>query len=231
MLTAAVNVVLVHGAWCDASSWSKVIPILQAGGKNVVAVDNQMLGLYADAANTRNAINAMSGPTVVVGHSYGGAVITAAAHDAQNVVALVYVAAFAPDEGETLTAITSKFSPPSGTKYIMPEPGGMLVIDPQHMAAVFAGDLPAAEGEALAANQRSVSPLIFSDKMGPAAWKQHKSWYAVSEDDRMINPGAERFMAARARASTIALKAGHASPLSHPQQVAGLILNACVRSS
>jgi pimeloyl-ACP methyl ester carboxylesterase len=231
MLTAAVNVVLVHGAWCDATSWAKVIPILEAGGKNVVAVDNQMLGLYADAANTRDAINKMQGPTIVAGHSYGGAVITAAAHDAKNVAGLVYIAAFAPDERETLTAITSKFSPPSGAKFIRAEPAGMLVIDPAHMAAVFAGDLPDAESDALVANQRSVSPLIFSDKMGPPAWKQHKSWYAVSEDDRMINPGAERFMAARARATTIALKASHVSLLSHPQQVAGLILNACASSS
>ena len=231
MLTAAVNVLLVHGAWCDASSWAKVIPILEAGGKNVVAVDNQMLGLFADAANTRVALNKLAGPTVVVGHAYGGAVITAAAHDAKNVVALVYLAAFAPDERESLTAITAKFSPPSGAKFVKSEPAGMLVIDAAHMPAVFAGDLPDAESEALALNQRSVSPLIFSDKMGPPAWKEHPSWYVVSEDDRMLNPGAQRFMAARAHSSTIALKSSHVSLLSHPQQVAGVILNACVSAS
>ena len=228
MLSAAVNIVLVHGAWSGPSAWAKVIPILQAGGKNVVAVDNQLLGLYADAATTRAAINAMSGPTVVVGHAYGGAVITAAARDAANVVALVYVAAFAPDERETLNDITAKFSPPSGVKHIVTEPGGMLALDPEHMAAIFAGDLPAAESDVLVADMRSVSPHIFTEKMGPPAWKQHKSWFAISEDDRMINPGAERFMATRAKGTTIALKASHASPLSHPQQVAGVILNACV---
>lgn len=228
MLTAAVNVVLVHGAWSDPTAWSNVIPILQAGGKHVVAVDNQLLGLYADAAHTREAINAMNGPTVVVGHSYGGAVITLAARDAANVTALVYVAAFAPDNNESLTEITSKFSPPSGQRHIHPEAGGMLVIDRPHMAAVFAADLPEAEGQALAENQRSISPRVFSEKMGPPAWKQHPVWYAVSEDDRMINPGAQRFMAQRAKANTISLKASHASILSRPHEVAGLILNACV---
>jgi pimeloyl-ACP methyl ester carboxylesterase len=228
MLSAAVNIVLVHGAWSDATAWNKVIPILQAGGKNVVAVDNQLLGLRADAATTRAAINAMDGPTVVVGHSYGGAVITLAARDSTTVSALVYIAGFAPDENESITDITAKFSPPSGQRHIHPEAGGMLVIDRAHMSAVFAGDLPIDEAEQLAANQREISPLVFSEKMGPPAWKQHKCWYQVSEDDRMINPGAQRFMATRAKATTIALKSSHASLLSRPQAVAGLILNACV---
>jgi pimeloyl-ACP methyl ester carboxylesterase len=221
-------VVLVHGAWSGPSAWAKVIPILEAGGKHVIAVDIQLLGLYADAATTRAAINAMHGPTVVVGHSYGGAVISAAARDAGNVAGLVYVAAYAPDERETLNDITSKFSPPSGVKHIVKEPGGMLALDPEHMAAIFAGDLPDDESAAVVAEMRSVSPQIFIEKMGPPAWRQHKSWFAISENDRMINPGAERFMATRAKGTTIALKASHASPLSHPQQVAGLILNACV---
>ena len=228
MLSAAVNVVLVHGAWCGPEVWAKVTPILQAGGKNVVAVDNQLLGLYADAAQTRKAIDAMPGLTVVVGHSYGGAIITAAARDARNVAALVYLAAYAPDEREALRDITSKFSPPSGTKYVAAEAGGLLFIDDEHMADVFAGDVSAADGAALVAAQRPVSPQIFTDKMGPPAWKQHKSWYQVSENDRMLNPGAQRFMAARAKAATIALNAAHASLLSHPHEVAGLILNACV---
>jgi pimeloyl-ACP methyl ester carboxylesterase len=229
VLSAALNVVLVHGAWCDASVWSKVTPILQAGGKHVVAVDNQLLGLWADAANTRTALNAMKGPTVIVGHAYGGAVITLAARDAENVRSLVYLAAFAPDENESLTSIASKFSPPTGQRHIHPEAGGMLVIDRTHMPAVFAADLPEAEASALAENQRSISPLVFSEKMGPPAWKQLPSWYQVSEDDRMINPGAQRFMATRAKATTIALKSSHVAMLSHPHEVAGLILNACVR--
>ena len=228
MLSAAVNIVLVHGAWSDPSIWTKIVPILEAGGKNVVSVDNQLLGLRADAANTRAAINAMGGPTVVVGHAYGGAVITLAARDATNVAALVYVAGYAPDENESITDLTSKFSPPSGQRHIHPEAGGMLVIDRAHMPAVFAGDLPAGEAEELASNQRDLSPFVFSEKMGPPAWKQHPSWFAVSEDDRMINPGAQRFMATRAKGTIVALKASHASPLSRPREVAGVILNACV---
>lgn len=228
MLAAALNVVLVHGAWCGPSTWAKVTPILEAGGKNVVAVDLQMLGLFADAANVRAAINTMDGPTVIVGHAYGGAVITAAARDATNVVGLVYVAAFAPDERESLNDITSKFSPPSGAKFVKPEAGGMLMIEDAQMPAVFAGDLPAAESDALVADQRSVSPHIFTEKMGPPAWKHIKAWYQVSEEDRMINPGAQRFMATRAKATVISLKASHVSLLSHPQPVAGLVLNACV---
>lgn len=228
MFVATVNVVLVHGAWSGPSAWAKITPILQAGGKNVVTIDLQMLGLFADAANVRAAINAIDGPSVVVGHSYGGAVITAAARDAKNVAGLVYVAAFAPDERESLNDITSKFSPPSGVKFIKPEAGGMLMIEDAQMPAAFAADLPAAESDVLVAEQRSVSPHIFSEKMGPPAWKQHATWYQVSEDDRMINPGAQRFMASRAKATTISLKASHASLLSQPQPVAGLILNACV---
>ena len=229
MLSAAVNIVLVHGAWSDRAIWNNVVPILEAGGKSVTSVDNQLFGLWADAAHTRTAIDALDGPTVVVGHAYGGAVITLAARDAPNVAALVYVAAFAPDENESLTDITSKFSPPSGTRHIMPEAGGMLIVNPAQMPAAFAADLPAAEGERLAREQRSISPLVYAEKMGPPAWKQHRSWFAVSEDDRMINPGAQRFMATRAKGTIVALKASHASPLSRPREIAGVILNACVR--
>jgi pimeloyl-ACP methyl ester carboxylesterase len=172
-------------------------------------------------------IDAMSGPTVVAGHSYGGAVMTAAARDAGNVVGLVYVAAFAPDEGESLGEIGSKYPPAPGGQYIAPGPGGLLYIDRARMPACFAGDLPPAEGAVLAAVQRPVSPAIFGDKMGPPAWKQKKSWYQISEDDQMIPPDAERMMSSRAGATTISLKSSHASLVSHPHEVADLILQAC----
>jgi pimeloyl-ACP methyl ester carboxylesterase len=220
------NIVLVHGAWSDGSGWSKVIPILQAAGHNVVAAQNQMVSLAADTANTRAMINSMQGPTVVVGHSYGGAVITSAATGAPNVKALVYIAAFAPDEGETLGGIGTKFPPAPGGQYIAPGPGGLLYIDRAHMPACFCGDLPPAQGAVLAATQRAVSPAIFAGKMGVPAWKHIKSWYQVSEKDQMIPPQAERMMAARAKAHTIALPSSHASLVSHPREVARLILNA-----
>jgi pimeloyl-ACP methyl ester carboxylesterase len=221
------NIVLVHGAWSTAAAWSKVIPFLQSAGHQVVAVENELRSLTSDSIKTRVAIDAFEGKTIVVGHSYGGAIITAAARDAANVTALVYIAAFAPDQGESLTSINAKFSPPSGAKFIAPGNDGLLVIDRKNMPAAFAADVPAAEAAVMAETQRPVSGQIFADKMGPPAWRQHKSWYQVSEDDRMINPGAERFMASRAGATTISLKASHASLVSMPSEVAGLIFAAC----
>jgi pimeloyl-ACP methyl ester carboxylesterase len=222
----ACNVVLVHGAWSDGSGWSKVLPLLQAQGHNVVAVQNQMTGLDADAKNTRAMIDAMQGPTVVVGHSYGGAVISAAARDASNLKALVFIAAFAPDQGEAVGG----FPPGDGAKFIAPGPGGLLYIDRAQFPACFADDLPIAEAAVLAAVQRPVGGAIFSDRMGPPAWKQVNSWYQVSENDRMIPPDTQRMMAARANATTISLPSSHASLLSHPREVANLILDACSSS-
>jgi len=221
--TPGVNVVLVHGAWSDGSGWLKVIPLLQAAGHNVVAVQNQLISLDGDAKNTRATIDAMKGPTVVVGHSYGGAVISAAATGADNVTGLVFVAAFAPDEGEALGG----FPPAPGAKYIMPGPGGLLYVDPAHFPDCFAGDLPKAEAAALAAVQRPVSGAIFADKMGPPAWKQIKSWYQVSENDQMIPPDTERMFASRTEATTISLPTSHASLVSRPREIAELILDAC----
>lgn len=216
------NIVLVHGAWSDGSGWAKVIPILESAGHDVVAVQNQMTSLAGDAANTRAVIDSMNGPTVVAGHSYGGAVLTSAARDAKNVKALVYIAAFAPDEGETLGG----FPPGAAAKSIAPGPGGLLYIDRAKFPASFAGDLPLAEAQVLAAVQRPVGGAIFGAKMGPPAWKQIKSWYQVSENDQMIPPDTERMMASRAKATTISLPSSHASLVSHPREVAELILTA-----
>jgi pimeloyl-ACP methyl ester carboxylesterase len=220
--TGGVNIVLVHGAWSDGTGWIKVIPVLQAAGHNVVAVQNQMASLSGDAGNTRAIIDAMQGPTVVVGHSYGGAVITSAAYGAPNVKALVYIAAFAPDEGEALGG----FPPGPGAKFVAPGPSGLLYIEPSKFPENFAGDLPASEAATLAAVQRPVAGAIFGDKMGPPAWKSIKSWYQVSEDDRMIPPDLERMFASRAKATTISLPTSHASLVSRPKEVAELILAA-----
>jgi pimeloyl-ACP methyl ester carboxylesterase len=221
------NIVLVHGAWADGSSWSKVIPLLQAAGHNVVAVQNQLQSLAGDSANTRATIDAMKGPTVVVGHSYGGAVITSATAGASNVIGLVYVAAYAPDEGETLGALGEKFAAPSGLQYIAPGPGGLLFIDRAHMPQAFAGDAPPLDAAVLAATQRPISGGLFTDKMGHPGWKDHKSWYQVSNNDLMISPDLERFFAARAGAKTVALASSHASLVSHPKEIAAMILEAC----
>jgi pimeloyl-ACP methyl ester carboxylesterase len=221
------NIVLVHGAWADGSSWSKVIPLLEAAGHNVVAVQNQMSGIAGDTANTRAVIDAMKGPTVVVGHSYGGAVVTGAATGASNVTALVYVAAYAPDEGEMLGALGEKFPSPPGLQYLAPGPSGLLYMDRAHMAQAFAADAAPADGAILAATQRPISGALFTDKIGPVAWKQFKSWYQVSENDLMISPDLERFMASRANAKTMSLKSSHASLVSHPKEIAEMIFEAC----
>lgn len=220
--TGGVNIVLVHGAWSDGTGWNKVIPILQSAGYNVVAVQNQMASLPGDAANTRAVIDATQGPTVVVGHSYGGAVVTSAAHGAQNVKALVYVAAFAPDEGESLGG----FPPGPGGKFVAPGPSGLLYIDRTKFPEYFAGDVPLHEATVLAAVQRPVAPAIFGDKMGTPAWKSIKSWYQVSEDDKMIPPELEKKFAARANATTISLPSSHASLVSRPKEIAELIIAA-----
>lgn len=217
-----MNIVLVHGAWSDGSGWIKVIPILHAAGHDVVAVQNQMSSLPQDAANTRAVIDAMHGPTVAVGHSYGGAVITSAAHGAANVKALVYVAAFAPDEGESL----GSFSPGPGGKFVAPGVSGLLYIDRAKFPECFAADLPLGEAATLASVQRPVAPAIFADKMGTPAWKSIKSWYQISEDDQMIPPDVEKNFASRANAHTISLAASHASLVSRPKEVAEMILAA-----
>ena len=222
MASSGINVVLVHGAWSDGSGWAKVIPILQAEGCNVIAVQNQMTSLADDAANTRAVIETMQGPTVVAGHSYGGAVITSAAQGASNVKGLVFIAAFAPDEGEALGG----FPPGAGAKFIGPGPGGLLYVDRTRFASCFAGDLPLAEARVLASVQRPVGGAIFGGKMGVPAWRTIKSWYQVSEDDQMIPPDTERMMASRAKATTISLKSSHASLVSHPKEVAELIISA-----
>jgi pimeloyl-ACP methyl ester carboxylesterase len=217
-----VNIVLVHGAWSDGTGWAKVIPILQAAGHNVVAVQNQMSSLDGDSTNTRAVIDSVQGPTVVAGHSYGGAVITSAAHGANNVKALVYVAAFAPDEGEAL----GSFPTAPGVKFVAPGPSGLLYIDRSKFPECFCGDVPSSEATVLAAVQRPVAPAIFADKMTTPAWKSIKSWYQISEDDQMIPPQVEKTFASRMNAQTISLASSHASLVSRPKEIAELILAA-----
>lgn len=148
--------------------------------------------------------------------------MTSAAYGARNVKGLVFIAAFAPDEGEALGG----FPPGAGAKFIGPGPGGLLYVDRKEFPSCFAGDLPVQEAAVLAAVQRPVSGAIFGDKMGPPAWKSIKSWYQVSESDQMIPPDTERMMASRANATTISLPSSHASLVAHPNEVAELILTA-----
>jgi pimeloyl-ACP methyl ester carboxylesterase len=217
------NVVLVHGAWADGSTWSKVIPLLDKKGFNVTAVQIPLTSLEDDIAVTRNALAAQKGKTILVGHSYGGAVITGAANDAPNVAALVYIAAFGLDEGESLEDLSKQGTPPAGAAQIRPDEHGFLWIDRDGFAQAFAADVDRAEAHIMAVTQRPLSIKSFVSKSGPPAWKHIPSWYLVSSNDRMIPPQAEELMAKRMGASVRTVAASHASMVSHPREVADII--------
>jgi pimeloyl-ACP methyl ester carboxylesterase len=221
------NVLLVHGAWVDGSSWNAVIPILQRHGHTVLAVQLPLTSLADDVAWTRHVLaERLQGPTVMAGHSYGGAVNTAPPTGLDNVTGLVFASAFAPAEGETLGGLNARFPAPPGLAHAQPDSLGFLWFDPAAIPTNFAQDIPVAQARVLAATQKPIAARCFADTAGPPAWKTLPSWFLVSTQDRMINPDLERFMAARIRARTIKVRSSHASPASHPKQVAGLILAA-----
>jgi len=220
------SIVLVHGAFADGSSWNKVIPLLEAEGFTVTAVQNPLKSLSEDVATTKRVLDAQKGDVVLVGHSYGGAVITEAAAGNSKVKALVYVAAFAPDAGETLGALGERFpAAPLGTA-VVPDSAGFLYIDRTKVADVFANDLPKEEAALLAATQKPLAAAIFGEPLKAAAWKSIPSWYVVSTQDKAINPDLERFMAKRMNAKTKELKASHVSFISNAPEIAKVIESA-----
>jgi pimeloyl-ACP methyl ester carboxylesterase len=232
---AKPTVVLVHGAFADGSSWNGVIERLQHQGYSVVAPANPLRGLAADSAYLAGVVNQLDGPVLLVGHSYGGAVITAAATDAPNVVGLVFVAAFAPDTDERLgdVAATSKDSL-LGTAQVQREyptgPGGEtapeFLVDPARFREVFAADLPAEQAAVLAATQRPVAAAAFSDVSGPPAWKSLPSWAVVATADKAAGSDLVRSMAQRAGTEIVEVDASHLVMVSQPQAVTELILKA-----
>lgn len=217
------NVVLVHGAWADGSSWSKVIPLLQNKGFNVTATQLPLTSLEDDIAVTRNALAAQKGPTVLAGHSYGGLVITGAANGAPNVTALVYIAAFGLDEGESIEGLSKQGPAPAGAAQIRPDDHGFLWIDRDGFAQAFAADADPVEARVMAATQKPLSIKSFVAKSGPPAWKHLPSWYLVSTNDQMIPPQAEELMAKRMGATVRSVPASYASMVSHPKEVADII--------
>jgi pimeloyl-ACP methyl ester carboxylesterase len=225
-MESKTNIVLVHGAWADGSTWSKVITLLDQTRFNVTAVQIPLTSLEDDIAVTRNALAAQKGPTVLVGHSYGGAVITGAANQAPNVTALVYIAAFGLDEGESLEGLSKQGPPTAGASQIHPDANGFLWIDRDGFAKAFAADVDPTEARIMAAVQRPLSFKSFTAKSGPPAWKHIPSWYLVSSNDQMIPPQAEEFMAKRMGATVRAVPASHASMISHPKEVADMIVAA-----
>jgi pimeloyl-ACP methyl ester carboxylesterase len=219
------NVVLVHGAFADASSWSKVIPLLEAKGLHVVAVQNPLNSLADDVAATKRAIANAAGPVLLVGHSYGGAVITEAGNDAK-VAALVYVAAFAPAEGESVADVGKTHPAPPGMAEEIADAAGFISLTTKGVDEDFAPDLPAAERKLIAATQGPTAAIVFGTKISRAAWKQRPSWYLIASDDRMIPPELQRDMASRIKAQSISVAASHVPMLSHPTEVAAFIAQA-----
>jgi len=222
---APKTVVLVHGAWADGSSWDKVIPLLLARGLKDVAVQIPLTALADDVAATKRVLDAQSGPVVLVGHSWGGMVITQAGDD-PKVAALVYVAAFAPDEGQSATDLGKDLPPPPGLASVHPDASGFLWVTPEGVAKNFAPDLPAAQTKVMAVTQGPIAAKTFDEKVSAAAWKTKPSWYVVAEKDRMIQPDLERAMAKKIKATTTALPTSHVAMLSRPQEVAAVILKA-----
>jgi pimeloyl-ACP methyl ester carboxylesterase len=222
--TKARNIVLVHGLFADGSCWSEVIARLQAAGLNVTSVQNPLTTLPEAVASAQKVLARQDGPTVLVGHSFSGMIVTEAGVD-PNVTALVYVAARAPDAGEDYTALAAKFPTPPATAGIVFD-GDEGRLSEEAFLRDFAGDLPAAKAKVLYAVQEPFHKALLTGKTTNAAWRSKPSYYAVSTEDRTINPDLERFMAKRMGAKTIEVKASHLSLISHPDEITRLILEA-----
>jgi pimeloyl-ACP methyl ester carboxylesterase len=216
------TVVLVHGAFADATGWQHVIPLLEEDGYNVVAVQNTLTSLAEDVTTTKRVIDAQTGPVIVVAHSYGGAVITGAAVGNANVKALVYIAAFAPDANEPCGPFLEKYPTALG-KALRPDAAGFLYIDRAQFRDVFAADVPITESRVMAATQKPVSGGALAAGLPSAAWRTIPSWYLVSKQDHAISPDLERFYAKRMGAHTSEIDASHVSFISHPKEVTALI--------
>jgi pimeloyl-ACP methyl ester carboxylesterase len=227
--TKARNVVLVHGLFADGSCWSEVIARIQAAGLNVTSVQNPLTTLPEAVASAQQVLARQDGPTVLVGHSFSGMIVTeAGVHP--NVSALVYVAARAPDAGEDYTALAKTYpTPPATTGIVFDGDEGRL--GEEAFLRDFAGDLPAAKAKVLYAVQEPFQKALLAGKTTQAAWRSKPSYYAVSTEDRTINLELQRFMAKRMGAKTIEVKASHLSLISHPEEITRLILEAAGRQT
>ena len=227
-MTNIKNVVLVHGAFADGSGWEAVADILKKDGYTVAVVQHPETSYGEDIKYTKAAIGAMDGPVVLVGHSYGGAVITEAGNH-PKVGALVYIAAFALDTGESCATIEQGLPP--ATKGIKPTDDGYFYIDPAAFHADFAADVPEAKAAFMAESQVLISADSFTHQVTSPAWKTKPTWYMVATADRSINPDQERMMAKRAKAKTIEVNSSHVAYISHPKETAKLIEEAATSAS
>ncbi len=212
-------IVLVHGAFANATGWEGVISILQRDGYPVIAVENPLESFGGDVATTKRAINSLPGPVVLVGHSYGGAVITQAASQNSKVKALVYVAAIAPEGGEAIGAYLNKY-PSDLSGALKTDSAGFAKVDPTKFRMVLAGDVAEEKTAILAVSQKPINTASFAATVSDATWKTLPSWYIVSTQDRALNPELERFYAKRMGAKTIEIHTSHVPFLTHPKEVA-----------
>ena len=221
--TGIKNVVLVHGAFADGSGWEAVAKILEKDGYTVSVAQPPETSYADDQKYTKAAIDAMGGQVVLVGHSYGGSIISEAGNN-PNVAALVYIAAFALDDGDSCASIEQTL--PQASKAFKPDSNGNWWIEQDHFSADFAADIPPAESHYMAISQVPISTDSFTHKVTRAAWKTKPTWYMVATADRSINPDQERMMAKRAHAKTVEVNASHVAYMSHPKETAKLIEDA-----
>jgi pimeloyl-ACP methyl ester carboxylesterase len=221
----ALNIVLVHGGFVDGSGWESVYKILKRDGHHVSVVQNPTSSLADDVAVTKLALGSNDGVALLVGHSYGGAVITEAGND-PSVVGLVYIAAFAPSDGESVNALIANPAPGAPVPPILPPVDGYLFLDKTKFQASFAGDVDPAKAAFMADSQVPWGVKALGGTISKAAWKTKPSWYLVTTEDKMIPPDAQRFMAKRAGATVVEERASHSVYVSRPEVVAGLIAKA-----
>jgi pimeloyl-ACP methyl ester carboxylesterase len=222
-MTARPNIVLVHGAWADGSSWSAVIERLQADGYNVTAPQFPESSLAADVDRLRQVLARQDGPTVVTGHSYGGQIMTSLGTDAPNVVGLVYIAAFGLDQGETIGGLLAQGPPTPALAHLDIDKQGFAWIPEDDFVKHFAGDIDPVRARVMFAVQQALAASTLEDVMGVPAWKSQPSWYLVAGNDEAIPPAAERQFASRMGATTLEVPSGHVAMVSHPDEVTHLI--------
>jgi pimeloyl-ACP methyl ester carboxylesterase len=227
VVTNTPNIVLVHGAWADGSSWGKVINVLKNSGLNVLAVQLPLHSLSDDVATVKRAVEHIGGPVILVGHSYGGFVITNAGNNNSNVTGLVYIAAFAPDEGQSILDFVDVTKWPKD--FLVADKAGMAYINPTHFLQYFTQDVNKDEGNVMVSAQKPFNQSIFVEKSGSPAWKNLPTWYQISDSDRMIPPDVQRQFARQMNATTISVNASHVSYVSHPDEIAKFIIEATGR--
>ena len=222
-MTAPPNIVLVHGAWADGSCWSDVIAELQARGYTVTAPQFPETSLADDVARLRQVLSVQNGPTIVVGHSYGGQIMTALGEETSNVVGLVYVAAFGLDHGETIGALLQAGPPTPALAHLKIDSRGFAWLPEEDYVSHFAGDIDPVKAKVMYAVQQALSLSTLEDVMGVPAWKALPTWYLVAAEDQAIPPDAERAFAKRMGATSVEIESNHCAMVSHPDEVVSLI--------